>query len=359
MAKVLELLGRITPGPEAGVGTAKREEDDGPEEAIVTQNPLMLNLIKQTRKIAASDIFVLVQGESGTGKELIARLIHDSSPRKAGPYLAINCAAIPETLLESELFGHEKGAFTGALQTKKGKLELASGGTLVLDEVSDMPLNLQAKLLRALEEHALYRVGGIQPIQVDLRIISLTNANLKTRIDEGKFREDLYYRLVHHTITLPPLRDRSEDVIPLIFHFAEQCCRKLQREIKGFSPGTIELLLNYPWPGNIRQLRNEIRRLANLAEAGQLIGADLLSEDIANHGLAGREQAPRPGGDGLKTEKQKIIALLERNQWNKSRTAREIGISFQGLYKKLKKLGISRPQAGTAEREPADKETLG
>ncbi|MCP5053725.1 MAG: sigma-54 factor interaction domain-containing protein, partial [bacterium] len=183
---------------------------------IIAENRQMKELIDQSKKIAASDIFVLIQGESGTGKEVFARLIHQCSPRSRGKYVAINCAAIPENLLESELFGHEKGAFTGAYAQKKGKLELASGGTLVLDEIGDMPLNLQSKLLRALQEREFYRLGGSTPIHVDLRLVSMTHQDIESLIAEGEFREDLFYRLVHRTISIPPLRERREDIPPLI-----------------------------------------------------------------------------------------------------------------------------------------------
>jgi Nif-specific regulatory protein len=345
LVKVLELIALIVPGKENKVRNYDPDEEIPQPEFIITQNPAVMNLIKQTKKIAAADIFILVQGESGTGKELFTRLIHDHSRRRTQPFIAINCAAIPETLLESELFGHEKGAFTGAFQSKIGKLQLASGGTLVLDEISEMTVNLQTKLLRALEEHEFFRLGGNTSIRVNLRIISLTNANLKKQINENKFREDLYYRLVHHTISLPPLRERKEDILPLTFHFAEQFCKKSNRQVRGFSLKTVELLQDYPWPGNIRQLRNEINRLVNLVDDGQLITDDLISDEIKSTFLVKTNSSENlPEGGKRAREIQDVTQLLEKNQWNQTQTAKEIGITFQGLYKKLKRLGISKPQ---------------
>ncbi|HLP45607.1 MAG TPA: sigma 54-interacting transcriptional regulator, partial [Candidatus Kapabacteria bacterium] len=253
----IELMFQVLPG-EPRPGEKNDREEPGRlspgDDDIVAESIYMKELIKQSKKIAGGDIFVLIQGESGTGKELFARLIHKYSGRDKEKFIAINCAAIPENLLESELFGHEKGAFTDAYAQKKGKLEIASGGTLVLDEIGDMPVNLQSKMLRALQEKEFYRVGGAVPITVDLRIISITNKNLKQLIIENKFREDLYYRLVHRTITIPPLRERKEDISALINFFTYKFCQQGQKKINGYSIKAFDALQNYHWQGNVRQL---------------------------------------------------------------------------------------------------------
>lgn len=336
--------------------TSRTRQDAAPDQSesirddIVAESSQMKELIKQAQKIAVSDIFVLIQGESGTGKELFAKLIHKHSQRAKHKFVAINCAAIPESLLESELFGHEKGAFTGAYIQKKGKLEMASGGTLVLDEIGDMPINLQSKLLRALQEKEFYRLGGSTPITVDLRIISITNQDLKTLIKEGKFREDLYYRLVHRSISIPPLRDRKEDISALINYFTAKFCQQTQKKIGGYSVKAFETLQGYNWKGNVRQLENEIRSIVNLTDDGETVGYEILSDEIKelpdeNTGVSG------PGFSGgfsqkaaTETEKEMIIRLLEKNLWNKSRTARDLKMTYVGLHKKLKRLGIEPPE---------------
>ncbi len=312
--------------------------------AIIALNPEVKNLIKQTVKIAESDVFVLIEGESGTGKELFAKLLHRNSKRSSNPFIAINCAAIPETLLESELFGYEKGAFTGAYAQKKGKVEVASGGTLVLDEIGDMPLQLQAKILRVLQENEFYRLGGTTPIKVDLRIVSLTNKNLKILISENKFREDLFYRLVHHRISIPPLRERHEDISPLISHFTEKFSQELGKDIGGYTVQVFKAMGNYSWPGNIRQLENEVRRLVNLVEPGENIHYDLLSEEVkSGDTISGKVEKSGTGIYGkFGNERDYIIHLLEDNGWNKSRTAINLGITYQGLHKKMKRLGIEK-----------------
>ena len=321
----------------------EREELE-PGDEIIVGSQEMKGLIKQTRKIARSDIFVLIQGESGTGKELFARLIFKNSPRTKNKFVAINCAAIPENLLESELFGHEKVAFTGAYQRKEGKLEIASGGTLVLDEIGDMPINLQSKLLRALQEQEFYRLGGTTPIKVDLRIISLTNQNVKELIKHNKFRQDLYYRLVHHTIYIPPLRDRKEDISVLINYFTNKFCRLNNKTISGYSMKTFEALQTYDWPGNVRQLENEINRIVNLTDEGDTINFDILSEEIKYQETDYEKTNEFSSFQAAESEKDYLLRLLQRNNWNKSQTARELHITYQGLHKKLKKLGIERTE---------------
>ncbi|TFG74689.1 MAG: FHA domain-containing protein [Chrysiogenales bacterium] len=340
LAKQIELVAQLV--PENGDAAVVTDGSDGAEETINTINPEFKRLINEAKRIAASELFILIQGESGTGKELFAQLIHRHSDRRHKPLVAINCAAIPENLLESEFFGHEKGAFTGAHAQKKGKLELSSGGVLLLDEIGEMPRSLQAKLLRALEEHEFFRVGGVTPIQVDLRIVSLTNSQLQELIAAKKFRSDLYYRLVHHTITLPPLRERREDIAPLINHFTLFFSRQYGREVKGYSVNAFRALKEYPWPGNVRQLKNEVHRLVNLAGANCMIDFELISDTI-------RQPAADPGQTASfaaqvepEDERALLLRLLAKNNGNKSRTARELNMTYQGLHKKMKRLGIDK-----------------
>jgi Nif-specific regulatory protein len=314
---------------------------------IITNSETVKTLIDQAKKIADSDVFVLIEGESGTGKELFARLIHRCSQRDQNKFVALNCAAIPENLLESEFFGSEKGAFTGAYNQKKGKLELASGGTLVLDEIGDMPLNLQAKLLRALQELEFYRLGGSTPIKVNLRIISLTHQNLEELIKEKKFREDLYYRLVHRTITIPPLRERKEDIPPLINYFTNKFCRQRNRSISGYSVKAFEALVNFDWYGNIRELENEINSIVNLTDDGERVDFDILSEKIKKNHESTMEPSPHPPspalqGFNLKPERETIIDVLKKHNWNKSRAAKELNMTYHGLHKKMKKMEIRK-----------------
>jgi Nif-specific regulatory protein len=310
---------------------------------IIGSGKKMQDLLEQTRKIAAGDIFVLIQGESGTGKELFARFIHQHSKRWTKPFIALNCAAIPDHLLESEFFGYEKGAFTGAYSQKKGKLELASGGVLVLDEVGDMPIHLQSKLLRAVQEHEFYRLGGTTPIKVQLRIISLTNRNLKHLVKTGEFREDLYYRLVHRSITIPPLRERKEDIPALVNFFTNKFCKLTGKTINGYSVKAFEFLLNHDWKGNIRQLENELKSIVDLTDDGEMITYDILSDEIKgiDYDQAQHTQELRKMDE--EEQKAHILSLLEKNAWNKSETARELNMTYRGLHKKLTKWGIKRP----------------
>ena len=338
LAKEIELLGGMGMGQDRlPVHTQGGEGKSDVE--IVASSPVMKNLVSQAKKMARSDIFVLIHGESGTGKELFARLIHEHSSRKAGQFVALNCAAIPEHLLEAELFGSERGAYTGAFARKHGKLELASGGTLVLDEIGDMPLAVQTKLLRALQENEFYRLGGNEPIKVDLRIISLTHRDLKRLIADNRFRHDLYYRLVHHIIHVPPLRERPEDIASLINHFSYRYCSKISRPISGFSVQAHQVLMKYEWPGNVRQLENEVKRVVNLAEDGDVISLDLLSEEIRSSVLPVLGE-PGFGGETAEGGGQDLMSVLESCGWSQSQAARKLGMTYQGLHKKIKKLGL-------------------
>ncbi len=312
---------------------------------IIGTNKEIRELIKQAERIAKSDIFVLIQGESGVGKELFARLIHERSKRGKNKLVAINCAAIPEQLLEAELFGYEKGAFTVGYAQKKGKLELASGGTLLLDEIGDMPFNLQSRLLRALQENEFYRLGGTKPIKVDLRIISVSNKSLKNLVDNGKFREDLYYRLVHHVMVIPPLRERREDISLFINHFTWKVLNKTNKKIKGYSIKVLKTLQNCSWPGNVRQLKNEVIRLVNLTDEHELINFDLISEDIKS--CSSNNRGVTNKSEKRESEIEKIIRVLEKNNWNKTHAAKELGMTYRGLHKKMKRLGISKDKEST------------
>lgn len=339
LALEIELASRLV--PPNGAPVAGRDQEELSADVIHTANPEVKRLIKEAKRIAASELFILIQGESGTGKEIFARLIHAHSNRKCQPLVAINCAAIPENLLESEFFGYEKGAFTDARAMKRGKLELSSGGMLILDEIGEMPLRLQSKLLRALEEHEFFRVGGLIPIKVDLRIIALTNSRLSELIETKKFRSDLYYRLVHHTITLPPLRERREDIPLLINHFTSIYSRQYNKDINGYSVKAFQALKDYSWPGNVRQLKNEVHRLVNLIGESGLIDYDSLSDSIRYPALAlERIASLPPAAFDARDEKGLISRMLEKNHGNKSRTARELNITYQGLHKKMKRLGI-------------------
>ena len=322
--------------------------DSSEDIQIIASSNVIKELIVQSKKMARSDIFVLIQGESGTGKELFARLIHWHSRRHKKPFIALNCASIPENLLESEFFGYEKGAFTGAYERKKGKLEMASGGTLVMDEIGDMPLNLQSKLLRALQENEFYRLGGTDPIKVDLRIISITNRDIIELIQSGNFRKDFYFRLVHRAIKIPPLRERREDISVLINFFTNKFCHQSGKTIKGYSLRAFQMLQNYDWPGNVRQLENEVRSIVSLIEDCEMVTHELISEDIKSTAYqeqdkdvailsAARDRDPEK-------EKENLLKLLEKYGWNQSRTARQLNMTYWGLHKKIKRLGITIPE---------------
>ncbi len=346
LAKEIELLSGLYPGNSNSINTSEKKKIV--ETNIIAENGKMKILISQAIKIAKSDIFVLIQGESGTGKELFARLIHNYSTRYKKDFVALNCAAIPENLLESELFGHEKGAFTGAYVLKKGKLEIASGGTLILDEIGDMPYNLQTKLLRALQEHEFYRLGGIVPIKVDLRIISITNCNLKELIEKKKFREDLYYRLVHRSLLIPPLRERREDIPVLINYFTNKFCKESDRTVSGYSIKAFETLQNYSWQGNIRQLENEIKSIVNLTDEGEMIDSEILSNEITQNininEVNGTDETYETNVFYQKPDKETILKVLIKHNWHKTKAAKELNMTYRGLHKKLEKLNIKNPK---------------
>jgi two-component system, NtrC family, response regulator HydG len=284
----------------------------------------------------------LITGESGTGKEVIAGAIHFNSPRKDGPFVKINCAAITETLLESELFGHEKGAFTGAYKQKEGRFRQAHGGSLFLDEISEMSLAMQVKLLRVLQERELTRVGGEEVIKVDVRIITATNKDLLQEIHGGRFREDLYYRLNVVALNVPPLRERREDIPLLAQHFLEMFSEKNRKKIKGFTPQGMDRLLKYEWPGNVRELMNAVERGVVLARSEYLGEEDLslILEHTSSPGETSSKDGIRADMPLEEVEKASILKTLDLTRGNKSEAARRLGITRRTLHKKLKLYGV-------------------
>jgi len=309
-------------------------------ENLIGTSPKMEEVFSMTKKVATNDFSVLIQGESGTGKEVIAKAIHLESPRKDKPFVVINCGAIPETLLESELFGHEKGAFTGAHIGRKGKLELAHGGTVFLDEVADLTLSLQVKLLRFLQEHTIERIGGRYTIELDVRVIAASNRNLTEAVQAGNFREDLYYRLNTLSIELPPLSDRGEDIILLAKFFLHQYSQDAGRKALNFSEEAIETIYRYNWPGNIRELQNKIKRAIIMAEGPYLMPKDLdFPLDLESLQTIEERLTLRDARERL--EKDFIAKILVKNNYNISRAAAELSISRPTLHDLIKKYQIT------------------
>ena len=301
--------------------------------------PGFVETLERARRVAPTETTVLLTGESGTGKEVVARAVHHASTRAAGPFVAVNCAALPDTLIESELFGHERGAFTGADKLKRGRFELASGGTLFLDEIGELMPGLQAKLLRVLQEREYERVGGTATLVADVRLIAATNRDLERAVAEGRFREDLYYRLAVFPVRLPALRERGDDVILLGDHFVTEIGAKLGKGDPGLSRDAREALLGHPWPGNIRELQNAIERALIVSDGGLITAAQL--------GLTGRldAEAPAPGAvtdESLAAlERRTIEAALARAKGNKSRTAAALGLTRTQLYTRLRRFGVT------------------
>ncbi len=317
-------------------------------EGIVGHSAPMERLYERMRIVAPAPSTVLIVGESGTGKELVANAIHQNSPRAAGPFVAVNCGAIPGEILESELFGHEKGAFTGAHQRRIGLIEAASGGTLFLDEISELSPELQVKLLRVLEDRKVTRVGGSATIPVDFRLVAATNRNLERWVADGRFRQDLYYRLKVVTLEIPPLRERPEDIPLLVRHFLERFNRELDREVTGIEQAALNALMRYPWPGNVRELRNLLESLVLFARGGEITLEDLPREYRAAE-AAGVGAAPETPGAAWKPrpmeeiEKEAILRTLEYTGGHRARAAQLLGIGLRTLQRKLKEYGeISR-----------------
>ena len=317
---------------------------------IIGKSPVLMEVLEKVERIAPTRAYVLITGENGTGKELVAREIHRRSERAKGPFVEVNCAAIPHELIESELFGHEKGAFTGAHAKRTGKFELADEGTLFLDEVGDMSLVAQAKVLRALQDGVVQRVGGAASIEVDVRVLAATNKDIEHEIREGNFREDLYYRLNVVPLHVPPLSRRREDIPLLVEHFARVYCEENGMPPKRFEPEAIESLTERPWPGNVRELKNTIERLVILAPGETISAGDVEALSGPRAGVSGGT------ADLIEThssftdyrdaaEKAFLTRKLDENDWNVSETARKLGMQRSHLYKKIEKHGLSRDGA--------------
>ena len=314
---------------EENISLRRKVEDRYRFEGIIAKSPKMLKIFELIKTIAPTTATVLVIGETGTGKEVIARAIHHQSQRRTKPFIATSCAALPESLLESELFGHEKGSFTGAVERKKGKFEAADKGTLFLDEIGEINANTQVHLLRALEDKKITRVGCNEEIEVDVRFISATNRDLRTMVKQGDFREDLYYRLNVVRIELPSLKDRKEDILPLAEHFLKKYTEENSKNIKKFSPEVVKFMLNYSWPGNVRELENMIERGVILSKKNS-ITLDELPQDIIH-------PTPVEGKTIESVERNHIIRVLEETKGNISKAAKILGIRRMTLYNKLKK----------------------
>ena len=312
----------------------------------------MRQVLSTVQKVAASDSSVLIYGESGTGKELVARALHYQSNRREGPFVKVNCGALPHDLVESELFGHEKGAFTGAVRQKKGKFELAEGGTIFLDEIGDVPMDTQVKLLRVLQERQFDRVGGEQTLEADVRVVAATNRALREMMVEGTFREDLFYRLEVIPLRLPPLRERKDDVPLLVAHFMEKKCGEMNIPLRRLHGEALQALGHYPWPGNVRELENVIERTIVLSDGDEIALQDVpLTLEEERAGVSPFENTPQnggaAGGDTLslnermdQMERDLIVRAMDEAGHVKTRAAELLGIKTSALYYKLEKYGI-------------------
>ena len=341
------LLARLAPGSTRRAVPDARSSDEKRTVAPIARSPKMREVLALAERAMPSQATVLITGETGTGKELLARAIHDGSPRRTGPFVALNCAAFPDTLLESELFGHVRGSFTGADRNKKGLFEVANGGTLFLDEVGETSPPLQAKLLRALQEREVRPVGGARPRAVDVRVVAATNRALRGEVARGAFREDLYYRLAVFHLALPPLRERREDILPLAAHFLRRHGERDSKRGCELARDAADLLLLHAWPGNVRELENEMQRALAIAEAGEAIAVRHLSERLQEALRPVRETAidAAPGGEPLRRTLARIEGWLIRRALDehggrRAATARTLGITREGLYKKMRRFGI-------------------
>src|ERR1044071_9618908 len=315
---------------------------------IIGSCPSMMEGFRKLQKVASTDISVLITGETGTGKELIAREVHRRSARAAGPFVTINCGAIPENLIESELFGHVRGAFTGAVANRAGKFQLADGGTLFLDEIGELPLNLQVKLLRALQERVVIRVGDSRPEKVDIRVVAATNKVLEDEIKRGTFREDLYYRLNVVNISLPPLRDRGDDVVIIAKALLSKYADEMKSQVRGLSPGALAAIRKFPWPGNIRQLENRLKKALVLCDRALLTAEDL--------DLGAEAQQPILPLEKAKEEFQRkyVLEVLERNNGNRTQTARELGVDPRTIFRYLEREQNPMPSGAGGSSAPSD-----
>ncbi|GAA4363549.1 sigma-54 dependent transcriptional regulator [Hymenobacter saemangeumensis] len=305
-------------------------------ESMVGHSPELLRTQNLARQVAPTDSTVLLEGPTGSGKELFAQAIHHASSRSGKPFVAVNCSAFPKDLMESELFGYRKGAFTGALTDKKGLLEEAHGGTLFLDEIGELELNVQAKFLRVLEMQQFTKLGDTKTSSVNVRIVAATNRNLKQEAAEGRFRPDLYYRLSVFTIAVPPLKERPADILPLAAHFLQYFAARLSKRFPGLAPDCAQLLQRYPWPGNVRELKNVLERAAILAPSGEALAADFLPDEFHAHRVLSD-----PGDESLRAlEARHIRKLMQEQEGNKPEVARRLAIGLTTLYRKLQEYGI-------------------
>ena len=310
---------------------------------IVWSGETMKKIMAQVERVAASETRVCILGETGTGKELVARTVHDRSSRASGPFVTLNCAAVPAELIESELFGHEKGSFTGAAGRHVGKFEQAEGGTIFLDEIGDMPLAMQAKLLRVLEEGEVERIGGDKPVRVDVRVVVATHRNLESLVRDGKFRQDLFHRVYVFPVVLPALRERPEDIPALVEHFARQVCAQNGWKPIPFSPDAVQLLQSYAWPGNVRELRNMVERLMLMATGGTVTEdtVKLTLPQASSAGAGALLAGSGPLADRVQQyEREVILAELKRNHNHITNAAKALGLERSHLYKKAEQLGI-------------------
>src|SRR2546425_8946810 len=321
---------------------------------IVSASPKMENVKKMVLKVAHSSSTVLTRGESGTGKELIARAIHNQSPRSSEMFQAVNCAAINENLLESELFGHEKGSFTGAHADKKGLFEVADRGSLFLDEIAELDVSMQAKLLRALQERKIRRVGGTHELSVDVRVIAATNRDLRAMVADGRFRDDLYYRINVLSIDVPPLRERREDIAVLIDYFLKKHTRNTSRLVKGLTSETRRMMQDYAWPGNVRQLESAIERAILLCEGDMITPEDMPLEvrQESRPASEGAFKLPPQGISFEEVEKNLILQAMDQTDYNITKAAKLLGLTFRTLQYRLEKFGIKKPDG--KEKEPAE-----
>ena len=335
LEKTVKKTIRLTNGNGQSNYSRKSLGDQPIGKEIISRNRKFQDMLRRASSVASSTATVLIQGESGTGKELLAAYVHHHSRNPQAPYVAVNCAALPETLAESELFGHEKGSFTGAIGRKIGKFELAKQGTVVLDEISEMPLPLQAKLLRVLQEREIDRIGGTGPIPIDARMIAISNVDLKTAVSEGKFRQDLYYRINVIPLTLPPLRERNEDIALLAGHFLKKYCLANQKTIYRIDDIAMKMLNNYSWKGNIRELENTMERAVLISEGGFIRPEHLLLDLAENEPESGFSFPVKAGYTVREMEKELIIRTLEDVNDNRTHAAELLGISIRTLRNKL------------------------
>ena len=323
-------------------------------ENIIGDSPAMQQVFEIIQQTAPTQAAVLIQGPSGTGKELVAQAIHRLSTRAKGPFVAVHCAALSPTLLESELFGHEKGAFTGATGQRKGRFEIADGGTLFLDEISEIDPATQVKMLRVLEEHSFERVGGEETIKTDIRVIAATNRDLRAYVERGKFREDLFFRLNVVDILLPSLCERAGDIPLLADRFLKEYCEKNGKRIEGLTPDALSLLTAYAWPGNVRELRNTMEKMVVLSRSERLTARDVplnIREAVKGHAFVSNRAPVLMSGSLADTERRKIMAVLEKNGGNRTRAADELGISRRTLHRKLRDYKTQQPEELTPEEE--------